>query len=291
MAGQDALFPPPPADGGVLVPPIKCQGIKTKLVPFIRSMVDWDGRGRWVEPFVGSGVVAFSLQPERALLADANPHIVAFYRSVQAGETTPTTVRQHLETEGRKLTERGEAHYYAVRERFNDDPVPLDFLFLNRSCFNGLMRFNKKGRFNVPFNRKPQRFAPAYVTKVVNQVARVQAVMAGRDWTWEVADWQATLGQCSADDFVYADPPYSGRFSDYFNQWDDDESDALRDALLGFDAHFAMSTWVENRYRRNDFVDRLPATTRLETTSHFYHLGATEALRNEVVEGLVLRAA
>jgi DNA adenine methylase len=291
MIGQEALFPRPGMSDVVLVPPIKCQGIKTKLVPFIRERVTWVGRGRWVEPFVGSGVVAFSLLPDRALLADANPHIIAFYRAVQGGQVTPYIVRAFLEEEGARLRERGEDHYYAVRERFNAEPNPLDFLFLNRSCFNGLMRFNRRGAFNVPFNRKPERFAPAYVTKVVNQVARVDEAMDGRDWIWVVDDWRLTLDRCEPADFVYADPPYSGRFSDYFNRWGDEESVELCTALVDLPCEFAMSTWVENRYRRNALVDVLPDGTGMATTSHFYHLGATESLRNEVIEGLVLREA
>lgn len=70
--------------GHVGVPPIKCQGIKTKLVPFIFSSVKWDAPDgvRWIEPFLGSGVVAFNLAPEHALLADSNRHIIGFYQAI-----------------------------------------------------------------------------------------------------------------------------------------------------------------------------------------------------------------
>src|SRR2546421_7880752 len=74
--------------GHVGVPPIKCQGIKTKLVPFIFSSLQWEGMGgaRWVEPFLGSGVVALNLAPEHALLADTNKHIIGLYQATQRGE-------------------------------------------------------------------------------------------------------------------------------------------------------------------------------------------------------------
>lgn len=106
----------------VKVPPIKIQGIKTKLVPFIASSIKWDGRGTYVEPFMGSGVVGFNLAPERAVFSDTNPHIINFYSSVQRGEVTAQLVRQYLEEESPKLTATPEdknSYFYEVRDRFN----------------------------------------------------------------------------------------------------------------------------------------------------------------------------
>lgn len=147
-----------PKSQKVMVPPIKTQGIKTKLMPFILESIEWDGRGRFIEPFLGSGVVAFNVAPERALLGDTNKHIIKFYQGIQSGEITPDKARQHLYAEGDILRVEGKEHYYRIRERFNEEAGSLDFLFLTRSCFNGLMRFNSKGGFNVPFCHKPDRF-------------------------------------------------------------------------------------------------------------------------------------
>ncbi len=107
--------------------------------------------GRWIEPFVGSGVVVFNVQPKAALLTDSNVHVISLYQGVQNGRISPRSVREHLEHEGGKLLRLGEEHYYRIRDRFNATGDPLDFLFLNRACFNGIIRFNKKGKFNVPF--------------------------------------------------------------------------------------------------------------------------------------------
>jgi DNA adenine methylase len=60
----------------IFVPPVKSQGIKTKLVPWIKNSIDWNYTGRWIEPFVGSGVVGFNVLPKAATFADANPHII-----------------------------------------------------------------------------------------------------------------------------------------------------------------------------------------------------------------------
>ena len=136
-------------DTKVNIPPIKSQGIKTKLVPWIGSIVPQDFDGVWIEPFMGTGVVAFNLAPRHALLCDANPHLVNFYQAIADEDITAEIVRDFLNREGEKLLEQGASHYYLVRERFNRDHQPLDFLFLNRAGFNGMIRFNRKGEFNI----------------------------------------------------------------------------------------------------------------------------------------------
>lgn len=273
----------------VRVPPIKSQGIKTKLVPAILSSIKWDGKGRWIEPFVGSGVVAFNLAPKHALLADTNVHIIRFYQDLADGTLTPKLVREFLESEGELLRRRGEEHYYYVRERFNKAPSSLDFLFLNRACFNGVVRFNRRGEFNVPFCRKPDRFSPAYVTKIVNQVAWVQQLLSSRDWIFRVADWRETLAAAEPGDFVYADPPYAGRHTDYYNRWSGAEAVALGEALLKLPCGFALSTWKRNRYRSNPYLESLPDEVVVKEINHFYHVGSKEAFRGAMQEALVIR--
>ncbi len=277
----------------VIVPPIKCQGIKTKLVPFIMQSIVWDGKGRWVEPFLGSGVVLFNVNPRNALIADTNPHIIAFYKGIYDGSITPALVRHHLETEGELLlktyrTDR-ESHYYVIRERFNKNGDPLDFLFLSRSCFNGMIRFNKFGKFNVPFCRKPDRFRPAYITKIVNQVKAVKKIMHGKDWEFKVADWRDSLADVEATDFVYLDPPYIGRHTDYFSQWTDRDAEDLALAAQSLPGGFALSMWQENRYRVNSHLADCWSGNVVRTMSHFFHVGPTEALRNSIIEALVIK--
>lgn len=113
----------------ILVPPIKCQGIKTKLVPFIREKVDINDIELWIEPFVGTGVVAFNIVPERAILTDKNQYIIALYQGIQNGEITSKTVRKFLEEYGEKLECYGEDYYRQMREAFNHNGDPLHFCF------------------------------------------------------------------------------------------------------------------------------------------------------------------
>ncbi len=271
----------------VHAPPLKIQGIKTKAIPYIRASTDWNGPGRWIEPFVGSAVVPLNIVPKRALLSDRNPHLIGFYSAIQAETVTATTVRTFLEREGTLLLRDGEDHYYRVRERFNDRHDPHDFLFLNRACFNGLMRFNKRGRFNTPFCRKPERYRPAYVTKICNQVQRTAEAIAGKSWDFVCADWSDVLGETQVGDFVYCDPPYAGRYTDYFNAWTDEDATQLEARLKALPCPFLYSMWSENKYRRNDRLHEAFADYEIKTFSHFYYLGSTESLRNGMTEALV----
>lgn len=287
-SGGDSIILPRDTER-VYVPPIKCQGIKTKLVPFIFSSVRWDGKGRWIAPFLGSGVVFFNLASPHACVADTNVHIIRLYREIIAGTITPANVKHFLEDEGRKLLQYGGDYFYKVRKRFNSALTSLDFLFLNRSCFNGVMRFNRHGKFNVPFGHKPDGFRQAYITKIVNQVTHLRKIAKGRDWVFEVADWRSTMAHAREEGFIYADPPYAGRHTDYFNGWDDAEATELMRGLLTSPAGFALSTWKQNMYRFNPHLNSTPVGTTLRTTNHFYHVDSKESLRNEMEEALVIR--
>lgn len=272
----------------IYVPPIKSQGIKTKLVPWIKECIDWNGEGRWVEPFVGTGVVGFNVAPEHGLFCDGNPHIINFYREVNAGKITPRIVREFLEDRGNKLSQRGEEYYYEVRDIFNGQKEPLDFLFLNRCCFNGIIRFNRKGEFNVPFGHKPDRFSKSYITKIVNQVDYVYRLARVSDWEFRHQGFRDTFTEITAMDFMYCDPPYVGRHVDYFNGWDDQNERHLFQLLTECPCNFILSTWHSNQHRKNHFIDLLWSNFTILTKEHFYHVGAKETNRKPMLEALVL---
>ena len=269
-------------------PPIKSQGIKTKLVPTILRSFRWDGNGTWVEPFVGSGAVAFNSGAKNVLAADTNRHLIRFYKAVQDRTLDKRGTRTFLESEGARLEQTGEDHYYAIRDRFNKHGDPLDFLFLSRSCFNGMIRFNAKGGYNVPFCRKPNRFRPALITKIVNQVEWLEGVIREANYLFLVQDWRETLNNARANDLIYVDPPYVGRHTDYFNSWDEEEADALAQKLQSCPSRYVYSMWYKNQYRENEHLKRWFADHKLVLVTHFYHVGATEDLRNEMEEAIVV---
>lgn len=272
----------------IITPPLKSQGIKTKLVPQIMKMKPafYD---RWIEPFLGTGVVAFNSKSEKALLSDINPHIINFYSKLQSGEINSITIKEFLEMEGRKLStaENGGVDYYKfVRDRFNSHYDSLDFLFLSRAGFNGMIRFNRKGNWNIPFCKKPERFCTSYITKIVHQAENCKNQIT-KDWKFETKDFRQIFASASENDFIYCDPPYAGRYSDYYSNWTEDDEEDLFKLLSKTKAKFILSSWHHNDFRYNDNIKKYEKAFNVITQEHFYFAGAKEANRNPIVEALI----
>ena len=272
------------------VPPLKIQGIKTKLVPFIAKSIKWDGKGTYFEPFMGSGVVGFNLEPEHAVFSDTNPYIIQFYKDIKSKKITSETVKKNLENETIKLSGTSAdktSYYYKVRDRFNKEHNSLDFLFLQRSNFNGMMRFNNKGNYNVPFGRKPNRFNKSLITKIANQVSWIEKIIEGKDWKFICAPFTEIFKMTKEDDFIYLDPPYIGRYDGYYNSWNEEQAVLLSELTQNGKAGYAFSMWYENQYRKNKHLE-IWTEGKLLTTEHFYHLGAKEKNRNKMIEALII---
>lgn len=277
----------------VIVPPIKSQGIKTKLVPWIKELVAIaNQKGRWIEPFLGTGVVAFNSDYKRAILNDTNPHIINFYKSVQQHEITAALMKQYLEKEGKILSEadnNGYEHYLEVRSRFNSGEFSsYDFIFLSRAGFNGMMRFGSKGNWNIPFCKKPDRFAQAYITKITNQVSTVsQIIQPEPNWTFYNKSFAAIIPLATGNDIIYCDPPYYGRHIDYYNGWTEQDEELLFNLLSETKAKFILSTWHHNDWRENEMINKFWGKFNIVTKDHFYHNGGNIENRRTVVEALV----
>lgn len=271
----------------IFVPPIKIQGIKTKIVPFIKQYADISKETIWIEPFMGSGVVGFNIAPPSAIFADSNPHIIEFYNNIKKGTITARIVKEFLQQEGSILSEKDDEYYYEVRKRFNSKHDPLDFLFLNRSCFNGMIRFNKRFEYNVPYGHKPQRFSKGYITKIVNQISHLEYLLQNNDWSFVCQSFEDTISKAHGNVFVYCDPPYIGRHVDYYDSWDTESELSLRDILKNSGVQFMLSTWDHNRYRKNESIDMIWDFCYKQTQEHFYYVGAQEINRNPMIEALL----
>lgn len=165
---------------------------------------------RYVEPFCGGLALPLALRPRRALLNDLNAHLINFYEQVQKG----------LPLRGEMRNE--EDFFYAQRKRFNElikrgnfqtAEAAGIFYYLNRTCFNGLCRFNRNGEFNVPFGRHQS----------INYAKDFSALReAIRDWQFSNVDLSSL--KLEPKDFVYADPPYDVEFTTYSSggfSWED----------------------------------------------------------------------
>ena len=277
-----------------IIPPIKSQGIKTKLIPWINDLILTSGislNTRWIEPFFGTGVVGFN-SPVNGIhiVGDTNPHIINFYQQLQSGEITPHTMRTYLERESKLLEmadEDGYTHYRLVRNRFNQEHSPYDFIFLSRAGFNGMMRFNKQGCWNIPFCKKPERFAPAYITKICNQVRSVAQIIRKKEWKFNNAPFLETIALAGEGDIIYCDPPYYGRYVDYYNGWTEKDEEELFYALSQTRAKFILSTWHHNDYRPNEMIKRFWQRFNVVTKEHFYHNGGKIENRHSMVEAVV----
>lgn len=276
------------------IPPIKSQGIKTKLVPWITDMVLSSGislDAQWIEPFFGTGVVGFN-SPLRGkhIVGDTNPHIINFYKGIQSGSVSEWTMRSYLEKEKSRLESSGDngyAYFLEVRKRFNTAHDVHDFIFLSRAGFNGLMRFNRHGDWNVPFCKKQRRFTPSYITKICNQVADVAKTIRSKEWEFCNSNFIDTISKAEPGDIIYCDPPYLGRYADYYNGWTEADELALHDALASTKARFILSTWHHNDFRANEMIKRCWKDFNIATREHFYHTGGKIENRHSMVEALI----
>jgi DNA adenine methylase len=173
--------------------------ILSQLEPLLPAGVEMM---RHVEPFFGGGALFFRRQPKRALIADVNPTLINVYEMVR-DEVGAVIV--HLE----KLAARGHAKetYYAVRQRYNatkmdDDERAATFIYLNKTCFNGLHRVNRRGEFNVPAGRYKN-------PKILDAEALRAASVALADADIRNESFEGLLESARPGDFVYFDPPYA----------------------------------------------------------------------------------
>ena len=275
----------------IIIPPIKSQGIKTKLVPWIKELTP-KVSGKWIEPFLGTGVVAFNSGYKKAILNDTNPHIINFYKKVQQKKISASLMKHYLEVEGELLTNadnNGYEHYLKVRSRFNSGEFsPYDFIFLSRAGFNGMMRFGSKGNWNIPFCKKPGRFAQAYITKITNQVERISHIIQPEpDWIFLNKSFAEIIPLATENDIIYCDPPYFGRHVDYYNGWTEKDEEILFNLLNESKAKFILSTWHHNDWRENEMIEKFWKKFNIVTKDHFYHNGGNIENRRTIVEALV----
>lgn len=272
------------------LPPIKTQGIKTKLLPWISNEIQKVKFDLWIEPFMGSGVVALNILPERAILGDCNQTIINFYLDLQSGKLNAEIVKDFFEESAIKLSKNGPDFYKELRASYNREPNSLKFLLLNRICFNGLIRYNSKGQFNVPYGKCDNRLNTKFINKITTSVDNCQKIIQAREWTFMCTDFSTILPHATKDDLVYCDPPYFGLNDTYFQAWNETHEQKLREALKTTPGAFFLSTWKETRSEMSTKINPLEQYWdgfRIETKEHKYIVGPKTSMRPTVLEALI----
>lgn len=152
---------------------------------------------RYVEPFLGGGAVFFALSPSRALLTDANIELVNAYKRIKSDAAI---IHRRLQSLHKRHTGK---LYYEIREKSQDDKLEraIQFIYLNRTCFNGIYRVNLRGKFNVPMGTKTQvEYPSGYLSDVAARL---------RSATLEDCDFEKTINSAGEGDFLFVDPPYT----------------------------------------------------------------------------------
>jgi len=209
-------------------PIIKYRGGKSKEIPhFIEYVPNFTGR--YIEPFFGGGAVYFHLEPNNAIINDINTRLMDFYMAVQqnypmlrdellgieelytANRLAFEELKKQHPTE--RVEDANEELYYNLRDMFNgivetEYSQAALYYFINKTAYSGMIRFNAKGEYNVPYGRYKN-----FNTRIITEQHSIllQRAQIHND------DYQAIFNLTQNNDFVFLDPPYDCIFSDYGN--------------------------------------------------------------------------
>lgn len=183
---------------GVTQPFLKWPGGKrwaaAKMLPLIKAHLS----GSYFEPFLGGGALFFALSPARAVLADKNDELMNVYRMTKAD---PDLLLDRL-----KRLPVNEVHYELIRSQNGGSRVDraVRLLYLNRTCFGGIYRLNRSGRFNVPYGGGSRTPATLWTRGLLHAASKAlgNAVL-------KTCDFEELLDEATRGDVVYCDPTYT----------------------------------------------------------------------------------
>lgn len=209
-------------------PMIKYRGGKSKEIPhFLRHIPQFSGR--YVEPFFGGGAFFFYLEPQKAIINDINSRLISFYKGVanqfellQNELTEIESIYTHnrhdfdllkKQNPNKRVEDKNEALYYQIRDMYNGLTASkysdaFLYYFINKTAYSGMIRFNAKGEFNVPYGR--------YKNFCIDKVTRQHSELLKNTEIYN-ENYQNIFNKVNSDDFIFLDPPYDCVFSDYGN--------------------------------------------------------------------------
>lgn len=210
-------------------PMIKYRGGKSKEIPHIMRHIPFF-EGRYIEPFLGGGALYFHLEPKKAIINDLNSKLMSFYlgvrddydslrneldeiESIYKKNREEYELLKKLNPEG-KVEDKNEKLYYLLRDMFNNVQSKkysdaLLYYYINKTSYSGMIRYNSRGEFNVPFGR--------YASINTNMITSLHSELLKNSEILNL-DYKKVFDMCKVDDFVFLDPPYDCVFSDYGNE-------------------------------------------------------------------------
>ena len=265
------------------------------------NFADWQDV-TYIEPFVGGGAMLFYMLQRypnirHAVINDVNPDLTTCYCVVRDMTEELITACEEIQSAYNALqTEDARREFFlAVRDRFNEKKLdPLEnttkFFFLNRTCYNGLYRVNRKGLFNVPFGKytNPQICDPITIRKDSELLQRVE-IMTG--------DFEATFDRARGKTLFYFDPPYrplsdTSSFNDYAKEaFNDDAQIRLKeycDRINEAGFHFMLSNSdCKGKNEDDNFFDVLFQAYQIERVWASRSINSNPDKRGKLTEILV----
>lgn len=181
-------------------PFLRWAGGKNRIVNFLEEHMppNFSNGNGYYEPFLGAGSLFFRLKPLNATLSDNNKDLIECYKAVQKN---PELIVKHLQ---QYLLNNCKNYYYKMRDKYNNSNPSIAkaalFIYLNKTCFNGIWRVNKKGEFNVPYGyREPLLPSKDNLLNPSTALSKARIIHE---------DYKKVVEYARKGDFIYFDPPY-----------------------------------------------------------------------------------
>lgn len=268
---------------GDLHPFVKWVGGKRQLLPELQKAMP-SYYGRYYEPFVGGGALFFSIQPQYGYISDLNEELINLYITIRDDvEALINSLDQHVVTKEYYIKIRNLDRNAAEYKQLSNIERASRFIYLNRTCFNGLYRVNSKGEFNVPFGqyRNPRLYERQNLLDCSSVLKTTEI---------QHADFANILNYVKSGDFVYFDPPYlplnvTSSFTSYTKEgFDIDMQKRLKevcDELNDRQVMFMLSN------SDTDFINNLYAEYSITKVYARRQINSVAAKRGKITEVLV----
>lgn len=184
----------------IVEPVIKWSGSKRYVAPELSKYIS--NQKRYIEPFIGGGAMLPFRQIPKAITSDIIPELIRLWRHIK---NNPEQVAYEYLVRWNRLQSEGHSVYYEVRDSFNKTKNEFDFLFLTRTCVNGLIRYNTNGNFNNSMHKNRPGINPKTFKEIILKWSYFI-----RDVEFRICDYRETLADVTNNDFVFLDPPYGG---------------------------------------------------------------------------------